>query len=208
MDGTLVDSEKHYTSGTYEWMKEKGFKGKLEDLYKIIGIGMEETYKYIGTLMPLSYEEIVKSNTEYFKCRNVMNYADYIFDSTIPTLKELKKMGIKNIICSMSNHDEVLKCIKDMKIEEYVDHFICSDDVDELKPNPEIYLKAIEYLGINKNEAIVVEDSYTGIAAGINADILTYARKDTVYGMDQSNTDKILMDLFDIVSIVRKLNGK
>ena len=32
LDGTLVDTEKYYWLGTYDWMKELGFKGKEEDI--------------------------------------------------------------------------------------------------------------------------------------------------------------------------------
>src|SRR5262249_31158202 len=37
------------------------------------------------------------------------------------------------------------------------------------KPNPEIYLKAADLVGVSASECIVFEDSYTGVEAGISA---------------------------------------
>ena len=43
--------------------------------------------------------------------------------------------------------------------------------VKKPKPNPDIYLKAVEVAGINAKETIIIEDSVVGIQAGIAANI-------------------------------------
>lgn len=53
---------------------------------------------------------------------------------------------------------------------------VTADDVKQVKPNPEIYLKTAQLLNISPNECIVVEDSDYGIQAAKNAgmDVIKY----------------------------------
>ena len=50
-----------------------------------------------------------------------------------------------------------------------------SDDVVNGKPNPEIYLKAMNRLGVQPAESVVLEDSSNGARAGKNAGAYTIA---------------------------------
>jgi len=45
------------------------------------------------------------------------------------------------------------------------------DEVKDSKPNPEIFLKALERLGTGKKETLVLEDSLNGVKAAHNAGI-------------------------------------
>ena len=45
------------------------------------------------------------------------------------------------------------------------------DLVDKPKPDPDIYLKAIEDNNLNKNHTIIIEDSVVGVKAGVSAGV-------------------------------------
>ena len=51
------------------------------------------------------------------------------------------------------------------------DHTICGDEVPARKPDPAPYLMAMDALGVQPEECVVVEDSTAGIAAGLAAGI-------------------------------------
>lgn len=198
MDGTLVNSEKYYVDGTMEWTKRIGKPFTLDQASKIVGITMEDTYKYLSNELKVSIDEAKRMNEEYFN-QNILNYQNYKFDDVEPTLKELKKRNIKIMICSMSPTSYVTQCIKDLKLEEYIDYYFGGDKVTKQKPDPESYLMAMKQFGLNKDECIVVEDSYNGILASKTAGIKTYARKDKQFGIDQSCADIILENLTDLL---------
>ena len=46
---------------------------------------------------------------------------------------------------------------------------MCVTDVEFAKPNPEIYLKGASQMGMATNEVLVIEDSSSGIKAGLAA---------------------------------------
>lgn len=48
---------------------------------------------------------------------------------------------------------------------QYLDFFLSNQDVVKSKPDPEIYIKAIEKLGLTPEECVVCEDNKNGIAA-------------------------------------------
>ena len=51
----------------------------------------------------------------------------------------------------------------------YFRTMVSGDEVMHAKPDPEIYLKAAEHLGIDPADAVAFEDSYVGIGAVKNA---------------------------------------
>jgi beta-phosphoglucomutase-like phosphatase (HAD superfamily) len=66
---------------------------------------------------------------------------------------------------------------KRLGIFEYFDKIICADDVPagRTKPNPDLFLLALNQLQVQKNEAIVFEDSPNGIKAAQSAGIFVVA---------------------------------
>jgi HAD superfamily hydrolase (TIGR01509 family) len=55
--------------------------------------------------------------------------------------------------------------LKMSQIDHFFDHIIGNDEGLNPKPAPDIYLSAFERLGINPEEAIIVEDAPHGIEA-------------------------------------------
>jgi putative hydrolase of the HAD superfamily len=88
-------------------------------------------------------------------------------------MSEAKKLGLKLAIASSSPHAWVDTHAKRLGIYEYFDKVICADDVPpgRTKPNPDLFLKALDQLKVQKSEAIVFEDSPNGAKAAQSAGI-------------------------------------
>lgn len=86
-------------------------------------------------------------------------------------LEGLKKEGYLLAVVSNSLRATVELVLRKMEVQNLFDVILCQDDVDRSKPNPAIYLKAIESLRLKPSEAIAVEDSPFGMqsahAAGL-----------------------------------------
>jgi HAD superfamily hydrolase (TIGR01509 family) len=54
-------------------------------------------------------------------------------------------------------------------LKHYLDCFLSNEDVKNPKPDPEIYIKAIESLRMKPKECLVVEDNKNGIKAAIQS---------------------------------------
>ena len=60
-------------------------------------------------------------------------------------------------------------CIQKLGIAKYVHFFLSNEDINNPKPNPEIYLKIFIHFGIYPSEALIIEDSHYGREAAISS---------------------------------------
>lgn len=92
-------------------------------------------------------------------------------------MKEGNELGIPLGICTTSN-ERVASTVADKILHDVQFEFVLAGDmVTTKKPNPEIYLKALDILKVKPSEALVLEDSNIGVraakAAGCNV-LATY----------------------------------
>ena len=80
-------------------------------------------------------------------------------------LEDLKKKNIKMAVASSTRYERVLSNLKSIKVDHYFDAIIGGDQIQHGKPAPDIFLKAVELLGVSKEDALVLEDSKNGILA-------------------------------------------
>lgn len=76
-------------------------------------------------------------------------------------------------------------------IDEIFDLLVLKDDVEKIKPHPEIYEKTIEKLGFNKKEVIVFEDSLHGVQSAKAAGLTVVNVVDKYSADDQPKIDEL-----------------
>ena len=97
---------------------------------------------------------------------------------TLQKLKELKpnqtlqsvmnalvEDGFKIAVCSNSIRKTVLTVLSKLGIMEFMDYIISNEDVQNSKPHPEMYWRAISKMGCLPEETLIVEDSPYGLLA-------------------------------------------
>ncbi|MBO5351842.1 MAG: HAD-IA family hydrolase, partial [Lachnospiraceae bacterium] len=84
-------------------------------------------------------------------------------------LDYLKENGYKLAVASSTSKRGVERNLKSAGVLEYFDAIICGDMVEKSKPEPEIYLKACEALGVEPAEALALEDSRNGLLSAYRA---------------------------------------
>lgn len=87
-------------------------------------------------------------------------------------LLDLKQAGITTALVTMSLRRMALSVVDLIDFPAF-DLVVAGDDVDNPKPHPEPYLQAAALLDIDITEAIVIEDSPTGVRAGIASGAVT-----------------------------------
>lgn len=81
------------------------------------------------------------------------------------TMDELKKKGCRLAIGSSSKNAKLI--LNRIGLEGYFDAISDGTNITHSKPNPEVFLKAAEFLGLRPEECLVVEDAVAGIDAAI-----------------------------------------
>ena len=80
-------------------------------------------------------------------------------------LSRLKQEGYKLAVASNSVRQTVQVMMQQAALIDYLDLFLSNQDVKIGKPDPEIYTRTIDRLGLTPQECLVVEDNEKGIQA-------------------------------------------
>ena len=93
-------------------------------------------------------------------------------DGVADVLQFLKRRGITMAVATTTKlanvniYCDVNEAIRsELNLREIFDFFLTKEDVTAIKPDPEVYLKAVKKLRVDKKEILVVEDSVTGLKA-------------------------------------------
>lgn len=80
-------------------------------------------------------------------------------------LSRLKAKGYKLAVCSNSIRNTVEVMMEKAALVQYLDVIVSNQDVVKGKPDPEMYIKAMNNLGLEPKECLIVEDNENGIRA-------------------------------------------
>jgi beta-phosphoglucomutase len=115
----------------------------------------------------LSEEEKVALATEknetYRESLKEMSPAD-LSDEVRETLDALRAKGLKLAIGSSSKNAPFI--LKQIGLEGFFDAVSDGNNISRSKPDPEVFLKAAEFLGMDPADCLVVEDAVSGAEAG------------------------------------------
>ena len=178
-DGLILDTETPEVLAWQSIYKEYGFELPVDEWEKTVGGYGISNFDAAEHLTHLSSGrlDIASLRIRYRKEADAMIHANLILPGVINMIGQAKESGLQIAIGSSSPHSWVDAHAKRLGIFDYFDHIICQDDVPpgRTKPNPDIYLKALEQLNVKKDAAVVFEDSPNGVLAAQRADIFVVA---------------------------------
>ena len=103
---------------------------------------------------------------------------DDVSNEVRETLTELRKRGYRLAIGSSSKNAPLI--MERTDLTGYFDAVSDGNNITRSKPDPEVFLKAAEFLGVAPDDCFVVEDAKAGIEAGNAAGMATIAIGDAV----------------------------
>jgi HAD superfamily hydrolase (TIGR01509 family) len=80
-------------------------------------------------------------------------------------LRDARRLGLKVALASSASEAYISAHLDRLAVRNAFDVVVCRDHVARGKPFPDLYLRAIQDLGVMAREAIAFEDSRNGIAA-------------------------------------------
>jgi len=128
-------------------------KKKLEMLSMERGLP-KDLHPFVNTI-----KQIYTMNMIHSLCKPVF-YHQY-------ALAKLKNEGYRLAVCSNAIRPSVEVMLQKAKLLDYFEFFFSNQDVTKPKPDPQIYLKAMERLGLSPKECLILEDNENGIKAAI-----------------------------------------
>ena len=168
-DGVLVDSEILVARAFSKYMQNLGIKVDEKEFANLAG------KKTVEVINILSEKYSITDTQNFFN--NIMEIASNIYKKELTIIKGAYDFvsNQKNnlFIGSNSMKDRIIDGLQRVGLNKYFKEkqIYSFDMVKNPKPDPDIYLKAIDDNNLIKNQTIIIEDSAVGVMAGAAAGV-------------------------------------
>ncbi|MBY6035469.1 HAD family phosphatase [Fictibacillus nanhaiensis] len=191
MDGVVVHTMPHHVEAWHHAFRKKGFNHDDLEFYLREGMPGRKTILDIFHANQVQFtdrdvEDIYEQKRKYFK-----ENANYSFiEETVSLLERLYKQGIPVSLVTGSRREFVVEVVE--KLPVVFHSIITGDDVNEGKPSPEPYLKAINNLPYDASEWLVIENAPLGIESAKRAGAFCLAVETTLEEKYLRQADRIV----------------
>lgn len=209
MDGVLIDSERQSNEGWLWAAKKLGVKMPMWLIDSFKGAPAKLCCKF--------FDDYYKGAIDYWEAKELRTQHVYKIRETegIPVKKGVKEVfeyirsnGLKCAVATSTRRESAEKTLHTIGVWDYLDAVVYGDEVEHGKPEPDIFLRAANAIGVSSAEAIVVEDSINGIKAGYAAGMKVVHIPDTIAIDDDIRklTYMVCADLNGLIDVVESIN--
>ncbi len=167
MDGVLIDARDWHFEALNDALRIFGEEISLEDHLKRfdglptkIKLRMLEEEGRIPSGLGSQIEAVKQERTLRAAAKLCFPNLEHLI-----LLAELKREGYKVGVATNSIRSSASAMLSFAGVIDLLDVLVTNEDVEKAKPDPAIYLKACESLGLNPSQVLVFEDNQYGIAA-------------------------------------------
>lgn len=190
-DGVVTDSEPYAFMTLKAVMKDSfGIDIDDSDIWVTIGsdtagTAMEMRRKYGVDLDGNKLIERLKAYPDF--------YTSYPLIKPFPFVEEvfsvLKEKGKKIAIVSSTSFGHLSAALQRMHLDSFIDVVISGDRVENKKPHPDPYIKAMEVLNASVSDSLAIEDSPVGIMSAKRAGLSVIAFKGSEVVQETKDSD-------------------
>ncbi len=185
-DGTLADTRHAIVTSFHRALSEEGLDVSTEFIERRIGIGASQTFREIIQAKGLAVDEEMVKRLVAKKSEAQIALAGEVH--LLPGARELLEAlqgKMKVALASMNNGAVVARLLKITDLTRYFQVVVTVDKVSRSKPDPEIFLKAAQELGVAAAGCVVFEDSIFGVKAAAAAGMGCVAVTTGVYSVGE-----------------------
>ena len=179
LDGVLISTDKFHYLAWKQLADKLGIPFSEKDNEQLRGVSRMESLELILKNDPsvkLTDEEKIAAATEkndrYREYLKTMT-PDDVSAEVRETLVALREMGYKLAVGSSSKNAKFI--LSQTDLTSYFDAIADGNDIKNSKPDPEVFLTAASFIGLDPSVCAVVEDAEAGLEAAVAAKMLPVA---------------------------------
>jgi HAD superfamily hydrolase (TIGR01509 family) len=175
VDGVLTDSEPLHLEATNRVLSEHGKALDEEENKEYLGLDERDFWRKVAARFEL------KADPDALGAQRVEVYLELMKDGLLPMpgvpecITGMLMRGLSLAAASSSSRRVVDATLAELGLQKSFQAVVCGDEVARSKPDPEIFLKAAERLGVPPENCLVIEDAPHGIQAAREAGMLPVA---------------------------------
>lgn len=201
MDGVLIDSPKYIIQSFSKALEPYGIRHGEEEHKKLNGLGLKtitEIWKKENNV-DIDIMSISKAandvEIELMRKEVKMN------NELITFLDELKDNNVPVAVGSSSLRHRIDKLLELHKLSKYFTCIVSADDVENHKPNPDIFLECAKRIDVKKENCVVFEDAPHGIEAAIRAGMKVIAVKTQYHTIEELSKANLIINNFGEINL-------
>ncbi|MGD1044378.1 MAG: beta-phosphoglucomutase [Bacteroidota bacterium] len=173
LDGVLVSTDEYHYHSWKKLSAEEEFDFFDHEFnHKFRGVARMECIEIITKASGKNYspeqkQELADRKNKYFVESLSSVTTEALLPGALATLHELRNRGIKTAVASNSRN--AVTIIRQVKIEHLLDAIVDGHQIENSKPDPEVFLLAAKNVGVPPANCLVVEDAIAGIESARRA---------------------------------------
>ncbi len=208
LDGVICHTDKYHFQAWKSLADQLGIYFDEQINNRLRGVSRMESLeiileRYAGEALSDERKQQLASdkNDIYRRLLNNMSPAD-LSDCVPAALNQLRELGWKLAIGSSSKNAPFI--LEQIGLGGYFDAISDGNNISFSKPDPEIFLKAARYLGLEPELCIVVEDAEAGVEAAHRAGMPAIAIGDAA---NQGKGDFRIREFSELIELVMRIDG-
>lgn len=168
MDGLLIDSERIIMQGCIEAAAQIGITYTQAEYVELVGRVWSDSTRIMTQQLGGEHnmQQVINGLNTFLDTRN------HVFPLKAGALELLQFYRAQGVVCGVASSSpmtHITHRLTHTGVLDYFSHLTSGQEVKRGKPNPDIYLLALQKLGLTADECIAFEDSELGAQAAIAA---------------------------------------
>lgn len=211
MDGVIVDSELHWKEIQSDFLRGVLPSWTDEDQIRLIGLSANHVYELL--VRDYGLTQTIEEYFSYYEgiTAEIYGKRSKLIPGVENLIYELKTSGVPLALASSSPHSWISIVLKRFDFSNVFNPVVSADDLNGVgKPDPGIYLKTSELLGVKPTDCIAIEDSNKGVESAVRAGMLCLALKNGFNDHQDLSKAHIIVDGFEGIdhAFLRRLHEK
>lgn len=211
MDGVIVDTEPVHKYAFFKHFKQIGLEISNKEYDTFRGLSTKNLYQKIKDKYNLKQgvEELVQQKRNIFNQAFVEKKDLDLLPGMRNLIENLYKEKFQLILATSSARVTLTKVFNRFKLFPYFSHIVSGEDFPKSKPDPAIFLKAVELSKKTKQNCIIIEDSTNGVLAANAAGVFCIGYSSDRSGdQDLKNANMIIHHFNELTpQIIKDLQG-
>ena len=213
LDGVIVDTARYHYLAWKRLTDDLGIRFTEKDNEHLKGVSRMAS---LDKILEIGGKQLGTSEKEELAAMKNKWYLEYINKMTpreiLPGTQELiEKLRFHNIKIALGSASKNTPLILEkIGLKNVFEAVADGNSVHKAKPDPEVFLKAAELLGVATNRCVVFEDAYAGVKAALNAGMICIGIGDKDVLKDAHMVIKGLfeMDLEKLIDLEKRFGNE
>lgn len=204
LDGVIVDTARYHYIAWRELARTLAFDFTEKDNERLKGVSRMASLDILLEVGGISLDLETRQKLAHEKNENYLRYIQNLTPKEIlpGAEKFLNELKTNNILVALGSASKnAVTILERLHLTHYFDAIIDGNSVANAKPDPEVFLKGAEALGVLPSECVVFEDAEAGIEAakagrmrcvGIGSPKILGRADIVVEGLHQMTLEKLL----------------